>query len=163
MTKDPIATKVVQPLVDRTGIDPRQGTDRFADLLLMAVATGVAVNLATVTMRPVLLLETFHLIGGVGMRLVCRSAARQGPVYLAVQPYGMVHLVMRIAMLQTLATAIMNVGLAVHLSLAGLIPLSVFRWMLSGTEAAMALVALYLSICRRPPPRRRTQDVLSYA
>ena len=163
MTRDPIATKVVQPLVDRFQMDPRRGAERFADLFLMAVVTGVAVNVATVTMRPVLLPETFHLLGGFGVRHICRTAARQGPVYLAVQPYGMIHLVLRIAMFQTLLFALMNVTGAVYMGFAGLVPISMFRWLLSGTEAVMGLASLYLSICRRPPPRRRTRGVLSHA
>jgi hypothetical protein len=154
---------VAQPLVDRWEVDPRRGAERFADLFLMAVVTGVAVNLATVTMRPVLLAETFHLLGGFGVRHICRTAARQGPVYLAVQPYGMIHLVLRIAMFQTLLFAVMNVTGAIYLGFAGLIPVSMFRWLLSGTEAVMGLTSLYLSICRRPPPRRRTRSVLSHA
>jgi hypothetical protein len=163
MTRDPIATKVAQPLVDRWEVDPRRGAERFADLFLMAVVTGVAVNVATVTMRPVLLPEAFHLIGGFGVRHICRTAARQGPVYLAVQPYGMIHLVLRIAMFQTLLFALMNVCGAVYVGIAGLVPVSMFRWLLSGTEAVMGLTSLYLSICRRPPPRRRTHGVFSHA
>lgn len=163
MTRDPIATKVVQPLVDRLEVDPRRSAERFADLFLMAVVTVVAVNVATVTMRPVLLPETFHLLGGFGVRHICRTAARQGPVYLAVQPYGMIHLVLRIAMFQTLLFALMNVTGAVYMGFAGLIPVSMFRWLLSGTEAVMGLTSLYLSICRRPPPRRRAYRALSHA
>lgn len=163
MTRDPIATKVAQPLVDRWEVDPRRGAERFADLFLMAVVTGVAVNVATVTMRPVVLPEIFHLLGGLGVRHICRTAARQGQAYLAVQPYGLIHVILRIAMFQTLLFAFMNVGGAIYMGFAGLVPISMFRWLLSGAESVMGLTSLYLSICRRPPPRRRTQGVLRHA
>lgn len=159
MTRDPIAIRIMQPAVDRLGIEPRNHAERFADLFMLAVLTGAAVNVATITLRPVVLPEILHVAGAIAVRYICRSAAAQGPVYLEVQPYGMVHLVLRITMFQTLLYAVMNVSMAIHSGMAGLVPISMFRWMLSGTEAVIGLLALYLSICRRPPPRRRTGTV----
>lgn len=161
MTRDPIATKVAQPLVDRLEIDPRRAAERFADLFVLTALSSAAVNVMTVTMRPILIAEICHAAGAIAVRYICRSAAAQGPVYLAVQPFGVIHLVLRIAMFQTLTFAIMNVYLAVDAGIAGMIPISMFRWLLSGTEAVLGLLSLYIGICRRPPPRRRTRSVLA--
>lgn len=161
MTRDPVALWMAQPLVDRLELDPRRLTQRMADVYLIAAITVSIVNLATTTVS-VAFLEALHVAGAFGVRGICRRAAAQGPVYLAVQPFGMVHLVMRLAMFHTLMFAVMDVTIAIHVGLAGLVPVSMFRWMLSGAEATMGLVALYASICRTPPPRPRRQSRLAH-
>lgn len=162
MTRDPVALWMAQPIVDRFEIEPRRATERVADVYLIAAITVACVNVATVTMSPVAIIEILHVIGAFGVRGMCRSAAAQGPVYLVVQPFGMLHLVMRLAMFHMLMFAVMNVAIAIHVGLAGLVPLSMFRWMMSGAEAVMGLMALYVSMCRRPPPRPRARSLFAH-
>lgn len=162
MTRDPVAMRIAQPLIDTFGVDPRLAAERLSDLYLMAAITVAVVNVATVTMIPMLIPETIHVVTAFGTRWICRQAAKQGPAYLAVQPFGMIHLVLRITMYHTLMISIMSAGIAIYLGIAGMVPISMFRWMLSGTEALMGLASLYAAICRRPPPRRTTRTRLAH-
>lgn len=156
MSRDPILAHVVQPLVDAMGGTPRTIAVQSANLFLMVAVTLSAVRVATIdlaTMPNLYAMQTMHVVGAAMVFGTMRYCATNGETSL-IGALGVAHLMMRLLFvpcfildlieLRTLVTTDMFVS-----------PISLARSALQLTEDGAALAAIYLAVCRRPPPRRR--------
>lgn len=156
--RDPVLRHVFQPLVDRTGLDPRVAAVVAADVFVALAVTLAAVRVATIepAIRPDLhVWQTEHVVGAAivyGWMRFCVAA--QGMAHVG--PMGVLHVVFRWSMLACLVLDVHEVVVLTTTDLA-VPPNAILRSSLQLAETTAAVCSLYLSLCRRPPPRRRTE------
>lgn len=161
LSTDPVVRHVAQPLVDRTGIDPRSTARRSAEIFMMAVLTVSALNLATVDARLVpglYMSEAWHVVFGGVLAWTMTRWADIGQAVLA-GPHGWVHAFGRLMGFVKGCYALYQVVMFHVSGLASLVPTSAARQWLTLAEAIAMLCSLYFGICRRPPPRRRRETI----
>lgn len=157
-SRDPVLRHVFQPLVDRTGLDPRATATTAADVFVALAVTLAAMRVATIdrAARPDLhVWQAQHVVGAAivyGWMRFCVAAqdmAHAGPL-------GLLHAGFRWIMLACLVIDLHEMCVLVTTDLP-VAPIGMLRSSLQLAETIAAVVSLYLSLCRRPPPRRRTE------
>jgi len=161
---DPVLRHGVQPLVDRTGADPRHAAMLAANLFLTMTITLAATRVATVAVatKPDLYLSQTLGVVGAAMTYAClRFCIANGETTLIGLP-GLLHLGARLVYLTCL---VLDAGELVVLASTDLLvtPMSMMRSCMQLTQTVSLLAALYLSVARKPPPPRPRAERLSPA
>lgn len=153
---DPILKKIYQPLVDATGIDPKNGgriaIDVYVPLTIFQCWLQWRMDHDAVNV----------LIGFVFLyftRVRLWPLARQG-VRAAASNYAAIHLMYRMGMI---ALLLVCAGQFVHTIMTGSHGADAIRQIVKMACLTMLISSIYLPMCDAPPPRRRDDRRPAYA
>lgn len=151
--EDPIGRRVFQPLVDAAGIDCAKASHLAASAFLVVAISLSLLRMATIDVaeRPELpSRQALHVAGALILYPWMAWTARNGRRTL-VMPFGALHLGMRLMFVVCVAFDVAEL-----VSIVGAVSdVAMLRATMQFAENVLAASALYLAICRPPPPRAR--------